>query len=366
MPYSEDFSQWTNSTTNLDVPTNVTQTNPSGGAQSGFININNGVSATKFIYEPITTTSGIHTQSVFFKYHSRQWIQLVSGGTSHYANFDIEKGFVGNVSGCTATIQNYGNGWYKCTATLTSAGTPTNIAITVLDSDATSRIPVSTGTGSYYVWGAQVEQLSYATSYIPTNGSTVTRSADKAVNAGNSDLFNDSEGVLYVEALMKDTNTFKTAARITATDTSTTDGLWIYFRNDNKIQGVLRVGGTDQAGILSNVQATDEYHKVAFKYKQNDFALWVNGTEVGTDTNGNVFSADTLTKLGFVLNNTINPFIGNTKMVAVFKEALSDTELACLTGYNSRELYLNYYNRLSFIGVTEEYNVESDINNYIL
>ena len=53
-------------------------------------------------------------------------------------------------------------------------------------------------------------------------------------------------------------------------------------------------------------------------------------------------------------------------MVAVFKEALSDTELEKLTGYNNHELYMNYYNRLSYLGLVEEYNVESDINNYIL
>jgi hypothetical protein len=59
--------------------------------------------------------------------------------------------------------------------------------------------------------------------------------------------------------------------------------------------------------------------------------LWVNGTEVGTDTNGNVFSADTLTKLGFVLSNTINPFIGNIKDVRYFDRALTDAELIELT-----------------------------------
>ena len=53
-------------------------------------------------------------------------------------------------------------------------------------------------------------------------------------------------------------------------------------------------------------------------------------------------------------------------MVAVFKEALTDLELEKLTGYNTHELYMNYYNRLSYLGLAEEYNVESDINNYIL
>ena len=52
--------------------------------------------------------------------------------------------------------------------------------------------------------------------------------------------------------------------------------------------------------------------------------------------------------------------------MAVFKEGLSDIELAKLTGYNNHELYMNYYNRLSYLGLAEEYNVESDINNYIL
>ena len=53
-------------------------------------------------------------------------------------------------------------------------------------------------------------------------------------------------------------------------------------------------------------------------------------------------------------------------MVAVFKEDLTDLELEKLTGYNNHELYMNYYNRLSYLGLVEEYNVESDINNYIL
>ena len=190
---------------------------------------------------------------------------------------------------------------------------------------------IGVGNSSIAYWGHQVEALSFATSLIPTSGSTVTRSADAANNSGSSDLINSTEGVLYVEALLKDTGTFKTAARITATDTITSDGLWIYFRSDNKIQSVLRVGGVDQTGILSNTQTTDEYYKVAFKFKQNDFALWVNGTEVATDTSGNTFSADTLSKLGFVLGASTNPFIGNVKSVAVFKEALTDEELTALT-----------------------------------
>ena len=58
--------------------------------------------------------------------------------------------------------------------------------------------------------------------------------------------------------------------------------------------------------------------------------------------------------------------VGNFKSVMMFDQELTDEELEKLTGYNNHELYMNYYNRLSYLGLAEEYNVESDINNYIL
>jgi hypothetical protein len=96
--------------------------------------------------------------------------------------------------------------------------------------------------------------------------------------------------------------------------------------------GVLRVGGVDQTGINSSVKTTNEYYKVAFKYKENDFALWVDGVEVATDTSGNTFSAGTLSNLGFVLATNTNPFYGKVKALAVFDESLTDDELELLTG----------------------------------
>lgn len=325
--YSEDFTQWTRNTTNIDTPSNVTQTNPSGESESGFININNGVSATKFIYKSISTTSSIHTQSVFFKYHSRQWVQLLSGGTTHYANFDIQNGAVGNVFGCTATIEDYGSGWYKCTATLSSASTPTNIVIAVLDDDATSRLPNSTGTGSYYVWGAQTEALSYATSYIATNGSTVTRLADVCNNSGSSDLINSTEGVLYAEvkALASGTG-FRV---ISLSDGSTSDVVRFYYEpTPNRIAVNLRSNSADV--FVRAIPVNDlEYIKIAISYKLNDFKVYVNGIQVRSYTIGNVPIG--LKELAFDNGGGYNNFYGNVKCLAVFKEALSDTELQKLT-----------------------------------
>ena len=51
----------------------------------------------------------------------------------------------------------------------------------------------------FYIWGAQLEQQSYATSYIPTEGTIKTRNQDLCNNGGDVSLINSTEGVLYAQ-----------------------------------------------------------------------------------------------------------------------------------------------------------------------
>ncbi len=213
------------------------------------------------------------------------------------------------------------------------------------------------------IWGAQSEEATYATSLIHTSGSAVTRSADAANNAGNSDLFNDSEGVLYCE--IKATANDLSQRRITISDGSLNNRIGIeYTSSSNQIRGRVTDGGSGQADMTYTAIDITEYIKIAVKYKVNDCALYVNGQEVVVDTSATMPSG--LDKLSFDQATSVLNYYGNVKSVMVFKEALTDLELEKLTGYNNHELYMNYYNRLSYLGLVEEYNVESDINNYIL
>jgi len=70
-------------------------------------------------------------------------------------------------------------------------------------------------------------------------------------------------------------------------------------------------------------------NKIAFKYKNNDFALWVNGVEVGTDLIGVIPTG--LNKLSFDDGNGSSDFYGKVKQLQVYDTSLSDTQLAALT-----------------------------------
>lgn len=182
------------------------------------------------------------------------------------------------------------------------------------------------------IWGAQIENLSYATSYIPTNGSTVTRLQDAAFGSGSSDLINSTEGVLYFEG----------SALTNETDVNKTIGI-SNVSSSNRVQLTLhgtpsRISfyGTSSEGFAlsySNFSYNKtEPLKIAVKWKIGDVGIFINGIKVYTGTPANTFLSNTLNTLSFAdYNNVGSPFYGKTKCLAVFKEALTDEELTCLT-----------------------------------
>ena len=161
---------------------------------------------------------------------------------------------------------------FEFTATLPSGSASTGLEITD---------PAIVG-DEVLVWGWQVEQQSYATSYIPTNGTAITRAAETATGSGDAATFNDSEGVLMAEisALAND----GTYRYISISSGALTNRIMFGYSNPSNSIRAFVTATTQQAFIESTSYDTTNLNKLALKYKVNDIALWINGFEVGVDT----------------------------------------------------------------------------------
>jgi hypothetical protein len=100
-----------------------------------------------------SASNGAYTISVFAKYDSHQWIQLGMGGVATYANFDIQNGVKGGTNGIS-DIEDYGNGWYRCSVQ-TTTGTPLSHYIGMVDSGSAARLATSSSTNSFWAYGMQ-------------------------------------------------------------------------------------------------------------------------------------------------------------------------------------------------------------------
>ena len=189
----------------------------------------------------------------------------------------------------------------------------------------------SVDTADILVWGFQVERGSYKTSYIPNHSGTggVTRAADLCNNGGSAESINSVEGVLYAEiaALADD----EINRHITLWDGTDTNRLVLKYDNQsNVVQVFNRVGGIETAFLGHSLADITISHKIAVRYKANDYALVIDGVEVDTDTSSSTWSVSVFNDIKFS-NGSGSDFYGNVKQLAVFNEALSDSELATLT-----------------------------------
>jgi hypothetical protein len=186
----------------------------------------------------------------------------------------------------------------------------------------------------FLMYGIQVEALSYNTSVIPTFGSSGTRLADVCNNSGSAQDFNDSEGVLYCEiAALQSTSSG--SKFISISDETYDNRASILFSNGstNQIRCFLRVGGVSQVDKTTNVTDVTDFNKVAFSYKENEFKVFVNGSQAGsTDTSGSVWTSGTITKLSLSeISSALGAFNGKVRELQVFTEALTDEQLQKLT-----------------------------------
>jgi hypothetical protein len=222
-------------------------------------------------------------------------------------------------------IEDYGNGWHRIYFETTTASGGTDNYIQVYpDSE--------NGTGSVYVWGLQVEDngagggSSYATSYIPTYGTSVTRDADLSLVTGVADVIGQSEGTAYVDFMFNNKGDAGVDSSFFAMKNSAGTSYLNIFRLNTTLAFRFFDNGSNQF-FHTETPANQTRLKIAFAYKQNDFALYINGVQEAVDTNGSVGAMSQIHLAGFSVGDNIT----ENYQTMLFKTRLSNEELAALT-----------------------------------
>ena len=190
-----------------------------------------------------------------------------------------------------------------------------------------------------YAWGKQVENNSYLTSYIPTSGSTVTRAAETCNNSGNSEVFNDSEGVLFAEFALQDGD--NEIRQLSVSNGSDNESVKILQLNESTIR--LEVKMSAGADFVEDVLIDAEINnRFAIQYKNNDYKVFVNG--IKQTVNQRSTTSIGLDRFNFDSGGGGYPFYGKTKELGYYDTALTDLELETLTSYRSWVSMVNELN----------------------
>ncbi len=321
---SEDFSNSSFYKVNTTITTNSI-VSPDGNITADLCSYTS--STNVLSTQVINSNNSDYTISIFAKKGTGNILRIRETfyfGIGTVFNLDL-----GTVVSGTGKIENYGNGWYRCSITKSYLNTQTIIEWSF---DSNENI------NNLYLWGAQLEAGSCATSYIPTTSASVTRDADLISKTGISSLIGQTEGTIFVEEVY-DANVTNNGglddALVCLTDGTSNNLISIFHYGtftgglSTKVLFWIRLNNNTQAFIQSNSLNSGTY-KIALAYKNNDVVAYINGVQIGTDTSASIPSTSAITLVDPVTTNAATKTV-NIKSAVLFKTRLSNNELATLT-----------------------------------
>jgi len=350
---SQEFqTSWT--TLQASISTDVVATTAPDGTNTADKLVENTATDEHRVTQSITKAASAttYTVSVFAKSTERNMqLAIDSGSVSNagQAIFNLTNGTVGSATvdgtftNASASIQALPNGWYRCSVTATT-GTETTVRIRIrLVSGASTVSYTGDNTSGIFIWQAQLETGSVATSPIVTTGSTASRVADVVSLTGASSLIGQTEGTLYMEVVF---GSLYDGVGAGPGGVEIGDGgnfaniLTMGVGRDspnNRIIVVNRASSVNTIFAGFSVTAVGTY-KCALGYSASGTSFYVNGSKVTSYTTGTSATATTISSFDRVTiggawdgSAAIGQTNNNYKAVALFPTRLSDSQLASLT-----------------------------------
>ena len=290
----------------------------------------------EYVSSTSVSASGVHTFSAFVKagatnplnFCALQFTAYTAASGTGTSYFNLASGTALTAG---ATIQNYGNGWYRIISApyTIAADLAGSIRLIFAEGNNDASWPASgTLNLTVYAWGIQLEAGSAATSYIPTTTGSVTRNADViSVSGAVSGSIGQTSGTIYAEV---DVQSAFLGAILTIDDGDTSDFISILRLGNFQIRARIRRANSTITSIITSAAVSVGTHKIALAYTNGDYALYIDGVNAGTSTNSTDYPATSLTQC--VLSNTnYVPFNDRILAAALYTTRLSNAELAALT-----------------------------------
>ena len=344
LTWSQDFSNaaWTKIMSSIAPNTNIAPDGTQTVSQLIEDTSNNSHQLSRILGNPIG--AGTYTLSASFKQSGRQYVQMrftvdpASTVLTYDVVFDLVNGTVSNssVNGTTSTsnsIKSLGNGCYLCSITV---GNPSGLRLdTTIYPSIYSTVqanPVYQGNGysGIYIWGAQLEALSFPTSYIPTVASQVTRSGELVTITGANltSWYQNNQGTWYVNGttIWNATNVpssgwiyYSASSGFVAPIYTNTAANAIYFYDNTNAAGVTAPGFGTRMQVSSSYGALGKF-------------MVVNGGAPGSTTYlNNGFASPATVFLGANSGGTAQ-INGRIQKISYYPIQLTSAQQQSLTG----------------------------------
>ena len=327
LSYSEEFDNaaWGKSAMTVSTGTTALFTAPDGTTNADKIIATSGNVAHNINRSGIA--SAAYTFSVFAKAGEESVISLWLRGASVKAEFNLVSGTVSNITTTSARIENYGNGWYRCTVYDSTAGTTAHVY------GRGGAAYAGNGSDGFYLWGAQLETGSVATSYIPTTAAAVTRNAEVITLSGAvSGCIGQTEGTIYAEVDLR-ASASSSARRIVNMRVDGSNLLSLEIPTaGTSVEFSAVSGGSSVTATASGI--TTGIYKIAVGYNSaaSGTVLYVNGTLRDTKTIAIPNLSAAVLGLGVRGDGGAGTqFNDRIRAAALYTTRLTNAELAALT-----------------------------------
>jgi hypothetical protein len=278
-------------------------------------------------YQEVTLTNGaVYTASVFAKPSGRDWLFLYFSGGTATAYVNIATKTVGTTTGSpTITFTDYANGFVRVTMVFTNTSVGgQNVQVWLGQSNGV-RTYQGDGSSGMYIWGFQIELGAFATSYIPTTTTSLTRNADVVDMTGTnfSDWYNATEGSIYAEY------TPFTVSGATRGVFSINDGSANNYADWRPNGGdfVVTSGGAGQADMYPGGITVNTVGKGVLALKANSMACAINGGAVSSDNTALMPVSPNKLNIGRLNNNAALSICGWMRKISYWPQRLTDAEV---------------------------------------